>query len=225
MNSGLAAAALCAAVIVVLPSSASAARPATPEERAAVSAVYQAAAGCSQVAVSERDPRYARWDLAPSAVCEPIGNGFGIARRDEAGAWRDVYQASDRSEACPITPLPTAIGVELRACLRPSRRIYITNFLTERTHYKPRKLPHGAHSFLGTLRWRGWNHSIASARGVLDYADRTARFRAPIRLRAYRVRFCGAKRHYTRLRLRFLRAADRQRYQHFEGSTSVGCPR
>ena len=123
---------------------------------------------CSKVVVSERDPRYARWDFVPSA-CDPTADGFGIARRDESGRWRDVYQASDWREACPTTPLPTKVGVELRACAKPSRHIYITNFSSRRARFKPRRLPHGAHSSLDRLRWRGWDRRVARARGVLDY--------------------------------------------------------
>ena len=47
---------------------------------------------CSKVVVSERNSRYARWDFVPSE-CEQSGDGFGIARRDNSGQWRDVYQA------------------------------------------------------------------------------------------------------------------------------------
>ncbi len=225
MRSKPLAAAVLATTLLALPSAASAARPASPEERAAVAAVYGAGAECSQVVVSERDPRYARWDFAPSEACEPTSNGFGVALRGDDGTWRDVYQASDPGDACPTTPLPTEVGVELSACARPSRHVYITHFLTERALVEPRRLPHGAHSFLGPLRWRGWDRSVATARGVLDYSDRSARFRAPIRLRAYRVRFCRAKRIYTRLSLRFRRSADRRRYPHFETVTRLGCPR
>jgi len=224
MNYPVVAATFCSAIVLALPSVASAARPATAVERAAVSAVYGSVANCSAVIVSERSSRYARWEFVPSDTCEPQSNGFGIARRDDSGMWRDVYQASEASDACPTTPLPTEVGVELGACARPSTHIYITNFLSQRELFKPRRLPHGAHSFLGALRWRGWDRSIASGSGVLDYADRTVRFKAPIRLRASRVRFCGAKRTYTRLSLVFVRAADRRRYGHFEAPTTLACP-
>ncbi len=217
-------AAVVLAVLSVTPASAWAARPATAEEQAAVLAVYGTSPDCSQVTVSERDGRYARWDFVASETCEPAGNGFGVARRGDDGKWVDVYQASEDSDACPTTPLPTEVGVELRACSRQSKDLYITHFLSERALVKPRKLPHGAHSFLGPLRWRGWGRSVTTASGVLDYADRTARFKAPIRLRASRVRFCGAKRVYRRLTRRFVRAADRRRYPHFEGATRLGCP-
>jgi len=218
------AAVVCSAILFVVPAAASAARPATPEEKTAVSALYDATADCSNVIVSERSSRYARWDFVPSTTCDPTSNGFGVARRDESGSWRDVYQASDSTDACPTTPLPTEAGVELRACSRPSRHIYITNFLTQRPLFKPRQLPHGAHSFLGPLRWRGWDRSVAAASGLLDYTDRTSRFKAPIRLRASRVRFCGARRMYSRLTLTFVRSADRRRYRHFAGPTTLRCP-
>jgi hypothetical protein len=224
MKYKLLAAAVCSAILLAVPWSASAARPATVEEKAAVSAIYAAPPDCSKVVVSERRSRYARWDFVPSDSCEPTGNGFGIARRDDSGQWRDFYQASDSSDACPTTPLPTTVGVELRACTRPSRHIYITNFLSQRALIEPRQLPHGAHSFLGPLRWRGWDRPVARARGVLVYSDRTATLKAPIRLRAFRVRFCGAKRIYTRLALTFVRTADSRRYPHFVETRRSGCP-
>ena len=228
MNSKLSAALFCAAILVAVPSTANAARLATEAEKAAVSAVYETAPECSTVFVSERSNRYARWQFAISEGCQPTADGFGIARRDDAGLWRNVYQASEGSDACPTAPLPTEVGVELQACSRPSRHLYISisNFLNERALFKPRRLPHGAHSFLGRLRWRGWDRSVATASGFLDYSDRTESFRYPIRLRASRVRFCGARRIYDRLTLRFVRSADRRRVPHFEGPlpTNDECP-
>ena len=225
MNRKLAVAVVSSVAVLVGPSQAAASRPASNEEATAISALYETSAGCSKVIVSERDSRYARWDFVASEFCEPTSNGFGIARRDDGGGWSDVYQASEGSEACPTTPLPTEVGVELRACERPSRHVYIINLLSHRALVKPRRLPHGAHSFLGSLKWRGWDRSTAAASGVLDYADRTTRFKAPIRLRVSRVRFCGATRIYTRLTLTFVRSADRRRYPHFEGPSTTGCPR
>src|SRR5215210_4693261 len=129
MNPGPVAVAFCSVILLAAPAAASAARPATTEEKAAVSSIYTPYPECSEVVVSERDPRYARWDFVPGDTCEPTGNGFGIARRGANGVWRDYYQASDNGDPCPLTPLPTEVGVELRACRRPSRHIYITNFL------------------------------------------------------------------------------------------------
>jgi hypothetical protein len=223
MTCKLAAAGLCSAILLAVPSPASASRPATAEEKAAVSAEYLASPACSKVIVSERDPRYARWDFDPiDETCDFPGLDFGVARRDGTG-WRDVGLESE-NDVCPTVPLPTEAGVELRACRRPSRHTYITNYLNGRALFKPRKLPHGAHSFLGPLRWRGWDSLVARARGVLDYSDRFATFKAPIRLRAYRVRFCGTRRVYTRLRLTFVRSADRRRYPHFQETRKSECP-
>ena len=224
MNSKLLQTAACTAILLAVPSVASAARPATGQETTAISTLYGATPDCSRVIVSERSSRYARWEFVASDTCEPTSNGFGIARRDDSSTWRDVYQASESSDACPTTPLPTEVGVELRACSRPSRHVYITNFLNQRALVKPGKLPHGAHSFLGSLRWRGWDRSIAIATGVLDYSDRSAQFKAPVRLRASRVRFCGARRIYTRLTLTFVRPGDRRRTPHFQGPTTTRCP-
>ncbi len=211
-------------VVLLLPSTAAASRPATADEEAAISAIYETSPECSEVVVSERDSRYARWRFTVSSDCEPLGDGFGIARRDDNGAWHDIYQASDPSDPCPVTPVPTAPGVELGACAKPSKNTHIRNFITDRLTVKPRKLPHGAHSFLGRLRWRGWNREVAKASGVLDYEDAYDSFKAKIRLRASRVRYCGTKRTYTRLSLTFVRSADRRRFGHFEGPLKLGCP-
>jgi hypothetical protein len=203
---------------------ASAARPATPAEKAVVSALYGTRVECSKVTVSTVDARFARWDFAPSETCEQTSNGFGIARQYTDGQWRDVYQASESSAACPTTPLPTKAGIELKACSKPSKHIYITNFASRRARVKPRTLPHGAHSFLGRLRWQGWDRSAARARGVLDYSDRFDTFKAPIRLRADRVAYCGSRRIYTRLKLRFVRGSDHRRFPHFEATQRLDCP-
>lgn len=218
------AAAWASLLLLVMPATAGASRSATVEEAAAISAVYETDPECSEIVVSERDSRYARWRFTVSDECEPLGDGFGIARRDDNGAWHDVYQASDPSDPCPVTPVPTEPGVELGACAKPSKNAHIRNFATDRLVVKPRKLPHGAHSFLGRLRWRGWNRVVATASGVLDYEDRTASFKSKIRLRASRVRFCGTKRTYTRMSLTFVRAADRRRFGHFEGTLKLECP-
>jgi hypothetical protein len=195
----------------------------TPGDAAAIAAVFDADPACSTIAVSDRDSTYARWDFNAQA-CEPTANGFGIVHRDGAGHWRSIWQASEDSTACPVTPVPTAVGVELRACRPGSRHIYLRNFLNEHAAYKPAKLPHGAHSFIRNLRWRHWDKSIATAPGILDYVDRTSAFTAPLRMRASRVRYCGPRRFYTRLSLHFVRAADRRRLGFFEGALNLGCP-
>jgi hypothetical protein len=180
---------------------ASAARPATGEENPVVSVVYATAPECSGVAASERNWRFGGWDFAVGADCQPTGDGFGKARRDNGGRWRGFYQA------------------------RQSRRIYLTNYLNRRPLVRPRRYPYGAHAELRSLRWRGWNRRVARARGVMDYADRTGTFRAPILLRAFRVRRCGTRRIYSRLGLRFVRSAHRRRYRALEGRMRLPCPR
>jgi hypothetical protein len=65
MNPKAVAAALYSAVFLAAPAAASAARPATADEKAAVSAVYATSPDGSDVIVSERTSRHARWDFVP----------------------------------------------------------------------------------------------------------------------------------------------------------------
>jgi hypothetical protein len=145
-----------------------------------------------------------------------------ILRLGDDGQWRDVYQASEGSDACPTTPLPTGVGVDLRACARPSKHTYLLSYFNGEALLKPRTLPHGAHSVRSRCGGSGGGRSVAAASGYLDYSDADTRFKAPIRLRASGVRFCGRKRIYRRLTLRLVRAADRRRYPHFEDSAAAG---
>jgi hypothetical protein len=195
------AAALCCGSLLAVAVEVSEARPVTGEEKAAGSAAYGASPVCSHLAVSGRHRRFTRSDPVVSANCQPTGDGFGTARRDNGGRWRGFYQA------------------------RRSRRIYLTNYLSLRPLVRPRRYPYGAHAELRSLRWRGWNRRVARARGVMDYADRTLTLRAPIRLRAFRVRRCGTRRIYSRLGVRFVRSADRRRYRGLETRFRLPCPR
>jgi hypothetical protein len=215
----------CLAALLVVPGSALAARPATTEELAAVSAVYGTAPECSRVVVSQRGAGYARWDFVYNDGCDPQGNGFGIAGQGDDGSWTDLYQASEPSDPCPLTGLPTEIGVELRACSRPSRNIFITNYASGRRTFKPRQLPNGAHSGVISMRWRGWNRSVASGHGTFTYSDAYETSKAPVRVRAWRIHYCGAARYYTRFSVRFVRGADRRHYgRYFEQTMRLGCP-
>ena len=90
--------------------------------------------------------------------------------------------------------------------------------------YKPRTLDLGSHSLLQGLRWRRWGSSSASARGVLDYADATTSFRAPIHVRLSRIGACGAKMTYMRQTVTFDRAPDRRRWGALDGPTELVCP-
>ena len=63
---------------------------------------------------------------------------------------------------------------------------------------------------LERLRWHGWNHASATARGRVFYNDcdpfcAAGHFhRAPVRVEAFHARRCGdGRRHYRRLRLHY----------------------
>src|SRR4051812_5369002 len=109
--------------LFISPAGASAARPGTDEETAAISAVYGFGPACSQGLISDRDSSYARWDYVFNEGCEPFGDAFAIAHLGDDGQWRDIFQTSGPGDPCPLTPLPTDVGIELRGCSRPSRQI------------------------------------------------------------------------------------------------------
>jgi hypothetical protein len=89
---------------------------------------------------------------------------------------------------------------------------------------KPRTLGLGAHSILENLRWTGWGRPSTTTAGVLDYADATTSFRAPIHVKLSRIGACGAKRTYLRQTITFDRAADRRQWGALDGATTLFCP-
>jgi hypothetical protein len=59
---------------------------------------------------------------------------------------------------------------------------------------------------------------------MLDYADRTTRFRAPVHVRVSRIATCGMRRAYLRRTITFDRAADRRRRgRALGGTTDLTC--
>jgi hypothetical protein len=101
----------------------------------------------------------------------------------------------------------------------------MTNYASGRRTYKPRVLPNGAHSAVVLMRWRGWNRTVATGHGTFTYSDAYESSKAPVRVRAWRVRYCGATRYYTRFSLRFVHASDRRHYgRFFEQVTRLSCP-
>ncbi len=207
----------------VVTTAAVAARPATPSEREMVSKLYDASPECSRVVISDVSPRYARWQLTPSLSCEQTIDGFAIARRDDTGRWRDVYQASEGSDACPLTPLPTAVGVELGACSKPSRHTYLSTF--RGLKIRPSRLDYGTRNQLLGLRWKQWGSTTSTATGTFFYNDRvpSIRFRVPVRVTVSKRSYCRAKRTYLRFKVSAIRARDRDRIRFAAAAQTYDC--
>lgn len=104
---------------------------------------------------------------------------------------------------------------------QPAQRTYLLGLKGLRV--KPTRLFHGAHSFLADVRWRRWGSTAARGRGVMVYDDAYLSLRAPIRLRASRVRLCGSKRTYQQARITFVRERDHRKYPALEGVRPYGC--
>jgi hypothetical protein len=119
-----------------------------------------------------------------------------------------IYQgADDATGSCDdVTDVPAAVAADLGACTAPSSagsgaRVYVPR--GTRLVIRPRRLDHGAHSLLTGLRWSGWGEASATAKGTLDYEDRTATFRAPVHVRVSRIATCGTRRAYLRRTITF----------------------
>jgi hypothetical protein len=137
--------------------------------------------------------------------------------------------ADDATGSCDdVTDVPAAVAADLGACTAPSSagsgaRVYVPR--GTRLVIRPRRLDHGAHSLLTGLRWSGWGEASATAKGTLDYEDRTATFRAPVHVRVSRIATCGTRRAYLRRTITFDRAADRRRWgRALGGTTRLSCP-
>jgi hypothetical protein len=103
-----------------------------------------------------------------------------------------------------------------------SKHVYVPRGTT--VVVKPRKLGLGAHTILENLRWTGWGGSSTRSAGILDYADATTSFRAPIHVKLSRIGACGAKRTYLRQTITFDRASDRRKWGALDGATTLYCP-
>lgn len=216
---------LASALILALASTASAqARPGTASETAAVAALYGFAPECTALVVSDRDPTYARLDFVPSVSCEQTSNGFGIARRNSTGRYVDVYQASESSEACPAVDIPTNVGLELKACSRPSKHTYLSTF--RGLQDRPARLDYGTRNQLLRLRWKQWGKSTATATGTFFYNDANpgVAFRIPVRVTVSKRTYCGAKRTYLRFKVSAVRRRDRSKIAGFAtGAQTYDC--
>jgi hypothetical protein len=106
--------------------------------------------------------------------------------------------------------------------LAESKHVYVPR--GERVVIKPRTLGLGAHTILEDLRWSGWGRSTTTAPGILDYADATTTFRAPVHVKLSRIGTCGAKRTYLRQTITFDRASDRRTWGALDGATTLYCP-
>ena len=159
---------------------------------------------------------WAKVKVTNAAGC-PQGDGIGIVYSGTNG-WSLIYQgADDATGSCgDVTDVPAAVAADLGACRRrPSRgRAPACTCLGGRAAPPPRQ-----------LRWSGWGGASATARGTLDYADRTTRFRAPVHVRVSRIATCGTRRAYLRRTITFDRAADRRRWgRALGGTTDLTCP-
>jgi len=209
------------AVLTLLPASAIASRAPTPPEAIAIAKPAGFPAQCLSIQVATVASGWALATLTNVEPC-PMGNGIEILRLTAAG-WVLRYEgASDPGPCSWIPEVPAAVGIDLGACLALSKRVYIPR--GDHVVYKPKLLAYGAHAGLIKLHWRRWGHSVAKARGIMDYSDRSLSFRAPIRARVSRIRPCGVKRSYRRMRVTFDRAADRRRYGALDGGTRFTCP-
>jgi hypothetical protein len=211
-----------AATLAIAASATAAPRPATAEEAAEIAAIYGWPAECSTVVVSQANPSYARWDFAfPRNDCpQPMANGSGIARFD-GQAWRDVYQFSDGSDPCSLTPLPPGAGVELGACraagtnVRPrilcnsgaGGEIATSKVRPGRCMFLQPSKSYSQGENLGAIRWSSWGRT--EARGTA----RALGFKLPygrerVRIRFYRPRpdQCGSTLTlWTRVEIRYRR--------------------
>jgi hypothetical protein len=124
--------------------------------------------------------------------------------------------------ALVVAALTITAGAEGAAAQGTSAHVYVPR--GDRLVIKPRQLGLGAHTLLEGLRWQRWGSAATTARGILDYADATTTFRAPIHVRLSRLGACGAKRTYLRQTITFDRAADRRRWGALDGATTLVCP-
>jgi hypothetical protein len=224
MNTARVVGMLYSAILLGVPAAASAARPATAEEKAAVSAVYTTSPDCSEVIVSERNPEYARWDFVPSDTCQALGNGFGIARRDTSGQWRDFYQASGQRRR--VSANPSADGGRGGAAGLPkAEQAHLHHELPER----PGALQAASATPRGTLVSR----RVALAR--LGSPSRQGQRRLGLFRPIRDLQSPDPSASLPRAILRgtadlrsadpnVVRRADHDRYAHFEGPLRMRCP-
>ena len=203
-------------------SSAAASRLPTPGEHAQLAATANTVPPCVDARVATVQAGWARVQFTNVDGC-PQGNGLAVLQF-ATGNWATRYNGPDDpvGPCTDIDGVPAAVALDLALCRALSKRVYIPR--GDHVVYKPRLIIYGAHAGLLNLRWQGWGRGVATARGVMDYSDRTLTFRAPIRVRVSQIKPCGIKRTYLRMTVTFDRASDRRKYTALDGVTSFRCP-
>jgi hypothetical protein len=215
--------AMAVAVLLALPSDAQAATAPTPEQDAAIRAAVRSydpnAIRCLveddigydiAINVSTTDPT---WALVVGDQCS--GDGIAVQANSAAFDAVTLYQIDDREGLCP-DQIPDAVAKDLDACWPLSEHIYLP--ADGRFKFEPRRFVHGAHSEIRNIRWAYWDADTTTGRGTLDYQDRTAKYRFPVTLRAYRPRTCWWRQVYTRVEVRLVRSKDKARHRWATGT-------
>jgi hypothetical protein len=200
-----------AAALVGAPAS-QARRAATPAERGAMAEGAGVPVECSVALVSTVSDSYGSLRSTETAGC-PRADGT-IALERTGDFWEDIADLeADRSSVCPAR-IPARVARDLGFCRPPKttilcRRETAARGLGRTLRSKPRACdtlgPDQSSSQaanLARLKWRGWGHGVARARGIAQ-GYRRPYLRRRVRVKAYRLRRCpGGDFIYTRLKTR-----------------------
>jgi hypothetical protein len=221
--------ALAFAALAIGAAPAGAARPATAEETAQIARDLKLRPECTVATISEATgdgSLFARIVFADTDGC-PTGDGFLTADNAATypGSWLEGFSANaDGLPSCEVYEVPAAVGRDLGVCDPRPAKTYFSAL--NGLEYKPKRFSQGAHGVYMGLRWQRWTRTVAVGRGTLDYADAYERFRVPVRVRLYRVRFCGdGSRYFTRRKVTAVHVRDRRRIA-FDTryKAAPGCP-
>lgn len=170
----LGAAAAAAAALLLSSAIAFAARPATPDELAAIAGGQGIEAACVTATVSTVDASWARIQNAPvpPASCM-LGDGFIVVHL-RSGAWQNVTEGSEPFP-CPAADVPLAVGRDLGVCRAP--RAYLLCLPSKTSTLRVTRQHPTACVTLGPqdalccaanlvrLHWRHWGGVTATATG------------------------------------------------------------